>query len=78
MARGLKFRIKVVHGLYYLRNENEGADQVRGDWAADLRLCFCMYAKNRFSNDATQISKVPVNNCSVMSGLELTLPRYGE
>ena len=37
-----------------------------------------VYAKTRFSNDATQISNVPVNNCSVMSGLELTLPRYGE
>ena len=27
MARGLKFRIMEIEGLYYLCNENEGADQ---------------------------------------------------
>ena len=40
MARGLKFRIKKVHGLYYLCSENKGADQLRGYREADLRLCF--------------------------------------
>ena len=30
MARGLKFRIKKVEGLYYLCRENNGADQLRG------------------------------------------------
>ena len=29
MARGLKFRIKKVEGLYYLCSENKGADQLR-------------------------------------------------
>ena len=40
MARGLKFRIKKVEGLYYLCSENKGADQLRGHREADLRLCF--------------------------------------
>ena len=30
MARGLKFRIKKVEGLYNLCNEDKGADQLRG------------------------------------------------
>ena len=37
MARGLKFRIKEVEGLYYPCSENKGADQLCSD---DLRLCF--------------------------------------
>ena len=40
MARGLKFRIWKVEGLYYLCSENKGADQLRGYREADLRLCF--------------------------------------
>ena len=40
MARGLKFRMKVVEGLYYPYSENKGADQLRGYREADLRLCF--------------------------------------
>ena len=40
MARGLKFRIKEVEGLYYPSSENKGADQLRGYREADLRLCF--------------------------------------
>ena len=40
MARGLKFRIKEVEGLYHLCSENKGADQLRGYREADLRLCF--------------------------------------
>ena len=38
MARGLKSRISEVEGLYYLRSENKGADQLRGYREADLRL----------------------------------------
>ena len=30
MARGLKFRIYEVEGLYYVCSENKGADQLRG------------------------------------------------
>ena len=30
MARGLKFRIQKVEGLYYPCSENKGADQLRG------------------------------------------------
>ena len=40
MARGWKFRIYVVEGLYYPCSENEGADQIRGYREADLRTCF--------------------------------------
>ena len=40
MARGLKFRIKKVEGLYYLCRENKGADQLHIYFEADLRLCF--------------------------------------
>ena len=52
MARGLKFQIKKVDGLYYLCSENKGTDQLCGDRAADLHLCFRIYAKSRFSHDA--------------------------
>ena len=40
MARGLKFRIYKVEGLYYLCSENKDADQLRGYREADLHLCF--------------------------------------
>ena len=40
IARGLKFWIYVVEGLYYLCSENKGADQLRGYREADLRPCF--------------------------------------
>ena len=36
MARGLKFRIYEVEGLYNLFSKNKGADQLRGYCAADL------------------------------------------
>ena len=51
MARGLKFRIKVVEGLYYmyLCSENKDADQLRGYREADLRLCFPICRKPVFS-----------------------------
>ena len=41
-ARGLKFRIYKVEGLYYLCSENKGADHLRGYREADLHLCFRM------------------------------------
>ena len=40
MARGLKFRILGLEGLYYPCSENKGADQLRGYRDADLRHCF--------------------------------------
>ena len=40
MARGLKFRIQKVEGMYYLCSENKGADQLRGHREADLCLWF--------------------------------------
>ena len=40
IARGLKFQIKKVEGLYYPCGKNKGADQLRGYREADLRLCF--------------------------------------
>ena len=49
MARGLKFHIYEVEGLYYLCSENKGADQLRGYREADLRLCFRICRKPVFS-----------------------------
>ena len=45
MARGLKFRILEVEGLYYLGTENIGC----GYSAADLCLCFCICKKKVLS-----------------------------
>ena len=42
MARGLKFLILEVKGLYYLCSENNGTVQLRGLRAANLQLCFCI------------------------------------
>ena len=55
MARDLKIWIDEVDGLYFPCSENKGADQLRGYREADLRLCFRIYAKSRFSHDAAQI-----------------------
>ena len=49
MARGLKFRIKKVEGMFYLCSENKGADRLRGYREADLRLCFRICKKPVFS-----------------------------
>ena len=44
-----------MEGLYYPSSENKGADQLRGYREADLRLCFRIYAKSRFSHDAAHL-----------------------
>ena len=49
MARGLKFQIQEVEGLYYLSSENKGAEQLRDYHAADLCLCFSICEKQVFS-----------------------------
>ena len=49
MARGLKFCIYEVEGLYYPYSENKDADQLRGYREADLRLCFRICKKPVFS-----------------------------
>ena len=40
IARSFKFRMKKEEGLYYPCSENKGADQLRGNREAGLRLCF--------------------------------------
>ena len=55
MARGLKFRMKEVEGLYHLCRENKCADELHGYRKADLRLSFRICK--------TLVFKV-VNNCS--------------
>ena len=54
MARGLKFCVKEVEGLYYPCSENKGADQLRGSFAVTAKL-ICVfvftYAKSRFSHN---------------------------
>ena len=52
MARGLKFWMWEVEGLYYLCSENKGADQLRGHREADLRLCFRICKMPVFSQEA--------------------------
>ena len=37
---GLRFRIMIEEGLYYLCSENKEADQLRSYCAADLHHCF--------------------------------------
>ena len=49
MARGLKFWMYVLEGLYYPYSENKGADQLSGYREADLRLCFRICKKLVFS-----------------------------
>ena len=58
MARDLKFRIYEVERLYYPCSENKDADQLRGYREADLRLCFRIYAKIRFSHDAAHMENI--------------------
>ena len=54
IARGLKFRILKVEGLYHQCSENKGADQLRGYREADLRLCFRI-CKTLVSHDAAHL-----------------------
>ena len=54
MARGSKFRIKKVEGLYYLCSENKGSDQLRSYREAHLRLLFA-YVKRWFSRDKAHL-----------------------
>ena len=50
MVRGFKFEIYKVEELYYLCSENKGTDQLHGYHTANLRLCFHIFAKSRFSH----------------------------
>ena len=52
MARGLKFRIYEVEGLYYLCSENLNADQLHCN-----RAFVFAYAKSRFSHEAAHIEE---------------------
>ena len=56
MARGLKFWIKEVEGLYYPCSENKRGDQLRGYREADLRICFRICKKLVFSRRGSFIS----------------------
>ena len=78
IARGLKFRIQEVEGLYYPFSENEGADQLRSYCAADLRLCFRI-CKSRFShNEAHITSNFPrlSHSLSLFLSNSANYPRY--
>ena len=52
MARGSKFQIQKVEGLYNLSSENKGADQLRSVTAQLICAFVFAYAKSRFSHDA--------------------------
>ena len=50
MARGLKFQVYKVEGLYYLCKENKSADQLRSNC-----IFVFAYAKSWFSQDAALV-----------------------
>ena len=66
MARGLKFRIYEVEGVYYPCSEIKGADQLRGYREADLRLCFRICKKPIFSQRGSvgSMSRLAFGSCS--------------
>ena len=59
MARGLKFWIYEVEGLYYLCSKNKGADQLHGNsFAVTVKLISVFvfaYAKCWFSRDVARM-----------------------
>ena len=65
MARGLKFWIKIVEGLFYLCSENKGTDQLHGHREADLRLCFRIGKKPVFLQGSSFKSAVKVSYDSI-------------
>ena len=56
MARGLKFLIQKVEGLYCSCSENQGAVQLRSVREADLRLCFPICKNLVFSQQGSVYS----------------------
>ena len=69
MARGLKFRIQKVDGLYYPCSENKGADQLRGYREAELRLCFRICKKTGFLMTRLKLSFSRVVNLGTTTKL---------
>ena len=55
-----RLEISDLEGLYYPCSENKDADQLRGYREADLRPCFRIYAKSRFSHDEAQLTWTPL------------------
>ena len=51
--------------MYYLCVENKGADQLCGNRAADLRLCFRM-CKSRFSDDTAHLRQTTIRPCTIL------------
>ena len=54
IARGLKFQIKKVEGLYYLCKENKGTDQLR-DYAKLICVFVFAYAECWFYHDVAHL-----------------------
>ena len=75
MARGLKFRIKKVEGLYNLCSENKGTDQLWVHRQADLRLCFCICKMLVFSCSGPNILHIkalsPIGRITILTYLIL-------
>ena len=69
MARGLKFWIQKVEGLYYTCSENQAADQLRGYREADLRLCFRICKKVVFLMTRPKWLTWPRNDSALQSFL---------
>ena len=75
MARGWKFRIKEVKGLYYPCSEIKGADQLRGHCEADLRLCFRICKKPVLSRRGSYNLKRAKYN-DIYSGTNLKMKNH--
>ena len=88
-ARSLKFRIYVGEELYYPSSENKGADQLRSNCEAELRLCFRL-CRLLFSHVVAHIyilfsyikrlydkSIIMVLRLITKNGLHCTLNTYG-
>ena len=65
MARGLKFQIQEVEGLYYLCSENKCADEMHSYHTADVRLCFCIYKKKVCSDAVILHANNPEFNTNI-------------
>ena len=46
---GLRLEILYLESIIYVCSENKSADQLHGQWAADLRLCFHICKNQVFS-----------------------------
>ena len=64
--------------MYYLGSENKGADQLRGDREADLRLCFRICKKPLFSRRSLNHQKAALSSFHILIQFRLTGEKSGD